>query len=143
MKNFYQVMIIKNLLAHKNLWLAFAIIWTSIIFILCLIDSGDLPSIKLKVDGFDKVVHFSFHFIFTLLWIIYFYSSIQGNNKRKIRNVILSSFFFGVLIEILQGCFTTTRNADILDVVANSLGALTSGIVMYFILNRINKLKTQ
>jgi VanZ family protein len=135
-------MTIKTLLAHKNLWLTIAIIWTGIIFYLCLIDSSELPSLKIKINNFDKVVHFCFHFIFTIFWLIYSNITFNKSFKNKIVNVIVLSFFTGVLIEVLQGCFTTSRKADVLDVLANTTGAITAGIVMYFILKRINKLKT-
>ena len=135
-------MTIKNLLEHKNLWLALATSWTSIILVLCLINSSDLPSLSLKIEGTDKGVHFTFHFIFTLLWVVYFYSLSKVINESKIIKVILSSFLFGVLIEILQENFTTTRKADVFDVLANSLGAITAGMLLYFILIRIKKLKT-
>ncbi|MGV9003093.1 VanZ family protein [Flavobacterium sp.] len=135
-------MIIKTLLAHKQLWRAVAVFWTSIIFFLCLISSEDLPSINIKIEGSDKGVHFTFHFIFTVLWMLYIYASFQKITLNQTLKVILSSFLFGIVIEILQGFFTTTRSADVLDVVANTLGALSAGILLYFILNRINKLKT-
>jgi VanZ family protein len=55
------------------------------------------------------------------------------NNKSSNRNnpskvlvlkVFLASFFYGVLIEIAQSLFTTTRKGDVLDVIANTTGAL-------------------
>ncbi|WNM19344.1 VanZ family protein [Flavobacterium capsici] len=130
-------------MAHKNFWLAIALLWTSIIFYLCLIDSSELPSLGIKVEGFDKVVHFSFHFIFTVFWVIYLNVTNTSVTRKQVTNVIIASFLIGVTIEFLQGEFTTTRNADIIDVLANSLGTVTSGFIMYFIVNRINKLKTQ
>lgn len=130
-------MTIKTLLAHKHIWLFLAIFWTTIIFFLCLISSEDLPSINLKIEGTDKGVHFTFHFVFTLLWMLFFYASTKKMTKRQTIKVILSSFIFGIVIEILQEFYTTTRSADVLDVLANVVGALTAGIVIYFILNRI------
>lgn len=136
-------MTIKTLLAHKNFWLVIAVFWTSIIFYLCLVNSDDLPSISLGIDWFDKVVHFSFHFIFTVFWLIYIKRTNKNISINQVLKVVIASFVIGVLIEILQALFTTTRKADILDVLANSLGTIASGFIMYFILNRINKLKTQ
>lgn len=37
---------------------------------------------------------------------------------------VVFSFFFGIFVELLQQYFTTTRAAEILDIVANLLGAL-------------------
>ena len=135
-------MTIKTLLAHKHIWLFLAIFWTGIIFFLCLISSEDLPSINLKIEGTDKGVHFTFHFIFTLLWMLFFYASTKNITKSQTVKVILSSLLFGIVIEILQEFYTTTRSADVLDVLSNAIGALTAGILVYFTLNRIKKLKT-
>jgi len=135
-------MTINNLLAHKYIWLFLAIVWTGIIFFLCLISSEDLPSINLKIEGTDKGVHFTFHFIFTILWMLYLNASFQKITKRQTIKVILTSFLFGIVIEILQELYTTTRKADVFDVLANTIGALAASILLYFILNRIKKLKT-
>lgn len=135
-------MIIKTLLAHKNLWLFFAALWTFTILFLCLVNSNELPSINLKIESSDKGVHFIFHFIFTLLWLAYLFAKSSFVTKSQIVKVILISVSFGCLIEIIQGSFTTTRNADIMDVLANSIGAISAGLLIYFILNRLNKLKT-
>ncbi|HPW98074.1 MAG TPA: VanZ family protein [Flavobacterium sp.] len=135
-------MIIKNLLALKTFWLVTAVFWTSTILFLCLIDSSELPSLSIKMEGTDKGVHFTFHFIFTLLWSMYVYSLTKNINRKKILKVLIASFLFGVLIEIFQGCFTTTRQADVMDVLANTIGAISAGILIYFILKRIKKLKT-
>ena len=40
------------------------------------------------------------------------------------------SVFFGIFIEIAQQDFTTTRKADVLDVLANTAGALSALIVI-------------
>ena len=135
-------MIIKNLLAHKSIWLISAIFWTFIILFLCLINSDDLPSLNLQVKGTDKVFHFILHFMFTSLWTLYLYAGAKTITKSKIVKIILSSFLFGVLIEFIQEYYTTSRNGDVFDVLSNTLGAFTAGILLYFILNRIKKLKT-
>jgi VanZ family protein len=101
--------------------------WTTLIGILCLVKSGDLPSLHLP--GADKYVHFTFHFIFTLLWATY---ASQNQEDHKIKNslkVVGFSLLYGILIEFLQEIFTTTRHADILDVLANLTGALTAFLV--------------
>ena len=136
-------MIIKSLLAHKSIWLVSAILWTCIILFLCLVNSDDLPSLNLQVKGTDKGVHFILHFMFTSLWTLYLYAASKNITKSKIVKIILSSFLFGVLIELIQEYYTTSRSGDIFDVLSNTIGAFTAGIVLYFILNRIKKLKTQ
>jgi VanZ family protein len=73
---------------------------------------------------------------------MYVYSLTKNINRKKILKVLIASFLFGVLIEIFQGCFTTTRQADVMDVLANTIGAISAGILIYFIIKRIKKLKT-
>jgi VanZ family protein len=133
---------IKTLLALKSIWLTLAISWTSIILFLCLIESSELPSLNVKIEGIDKGIHFIFHFLFTFLWSVYIYSINKNINRNKIVKVILGSIVFGVLIEIIQEFFTTTRQADSKDILANTLGALVAGILFYYYTNRIKKLKS-
>ena len=49
-----------------------AFIWTIIVAFLCLESTADLPSIGSKFKGLDKIVHATFHFIFTMLWFLFF-----------------------------------------------------------------------
>ena len=122
-------MIIKHLSEHKKTWFFLAVSWTITIALLCLVKDSDLPSIGIKVSGLDKVVHFGFHFLFTLLWAIYFFASRKMLTVKLITTLIFCSFLFGVSIEFLQGFFTTTRQADFFDVLSNTFGALVAGIV--------------
>ena len=42
--------------------------------------------------------------------------------------VVFVSILFGILIEVLQELCTTTRSADVFDMLANSLGAIVAYI---------------
>ena len=116
-------MTIKRLLAHNKLYLFLALFWTLLVLLLCLVSVGNLPRLSVKVDSIDKVVHFTFHFVFVMLWFLYL-------KEKNIRNVFfkifLASFSLGVIIEILQSIFTVTRQADIKDVLANTTGTITA-----------------
>jgi VanZ family protein len=122
-------MIIKNLLAHSKLWFALAVLWTINVTLLCLVSMKKLPSFG--VSGLDKYVHFTFHFIFVILWLFYANAKQRIENKTALK-VVLCSLFFGITIEILQELLTATRKADIHDVFANTLGAITAAIVFVF-----------
>jgi len=78
---------------------------------------------KIGVQGADKYVHVTFHFVFTLLWFLYLRQQ-NTNNRKVLSRIFLASLFYGIVIEIMQGLFTTTRTADITDVMANTGGAL-------------------
>ena len=106
----------------KKLVFSLAIGWTFLIAVLCLVKFNNLPSFG--VSEADKYVHFTLHFVFTVLWG--FYSWVKQNERTlsKIVRVFVISFCYGILIEIMQDAYTTTRHADIFDVLANLAGAL-------------------
>lgn len=121
----------KNLLALKNILLGIAISWTASVAILCLISFNTLPSIG--VSDADKYVHATFHFVFTMLWGMYFWKKQHDISIPRIVTIVIISLSFGILIEFLQETLTTTRHADILDVAANLTGALIALFVFVFI----------
>lgn len=125
MTNYFQVKHIKNLLAHKYFYLWLAEIWTLTIAFLCLVSFKKLPSFGVK--SADKYVHFTFHFVFTILWAMYLIKKESDKNKilkTILIKVFLASLVYGILIEIAQSLFTTTRQGDILDVMANATGSI-------------------
>jgi len=75
-------------------------------------------------------VHFTFYFVFVILWC-QFVKGYKPINKTKLI-VLFSAIGYGILMEICQGLFTTTRTADILDVLANSFGATVGLIIFYY-----------
>ena len=113
----------QRLLERKNLFLYFALSWTLLITYLSLSDPRILP--KFQIQNVDKGVHFVFHFIFTVLWYLYLRHSQKGALKT-LSNTFLLSIFYGIVIEICQGTLTTTRSADAMDLIANSIGALSA-----------------
>jgi VanZ family protein len=127
----------KNLLVRNKFLLGIAVSWTALIGILCLIKSGDLPS--LHISGTDKYVHFIFHFIFTLLWATYASQNKKGHKIKNTLIVVGYSLMYGILIEFLQETLTTTRHADILDVIANLTGALTAFLVFVMLKATLTK----
>lgn len=86
-----------------------------------MVSFNKLPS--LGISGADKYVHATFHFGFVVLWFLNF-STIDFD--KIILRVFIASFLYGVLIEIAQELFTTTRHADLYDVAANLSGAFTA-----------------
>jgi len=111
-----------------------ALVWTSLITILCLMPGKDLPSVS--IVNFDKFVHISF---FGMLNALYLRWALFGNGlKLSPLKITLFTIFYGGLIEIIQGTFYTDRHADFMDFVSNSVGAL---IALYCIRFTPNFLK--
>jgi VanZ family protein len=122
----------------KNAIFSLAIGWTILIAVLCLVKFTDLPSVG--VSGADKFVHFTFHFVFTILWGFYSWAKLNDITISKIGRVVILSFCYGILIEIFQEIYTKTRHADIFDVLANGTGALVA--LVFFVLIKRQKLQT-
>lgn len=109
---------------HKQLLLLWAIICSGIIAYFCLTDSGNVPAVNFP--SIDKIVHFCFHFGFTISWILFFKKELKGKTTDDFKAYLISfifSVFFGITIEILQGAFTKTRAADVADILGNAIGA--------------------
>ncbi|WP_310555735.1 VanZ family protein [Flavobacterium sp.] len=110
----------KYLLAHsKNFWLP--VFWTFLILFLCFKSpSGES---KFYFPNADKVAHFTFYFVFVLLWFrsILFYVGNKFFNKILL---LVISICFGLAIELAQNYFTTSRKGDVWDVLANTIGSL-------------------
>lgn len=139
--NYFQVKHIKNLLAHKFFYLWLAELWTLLIAFLCLVSFNNLPSVG--IQSADKYVHFTFHFVFTILWFLYLKKkySIRKPLKEIVLKVFLASFLYGVLIEIAQSLFTATRQGDVLDVLANTSGTISAILVIMLYVTFFNKEK--
>ena len=120
--------IINRLLVLKNIYLSAALIWTCSILVLCLASFSNLPDAGIK--NADKYVHFTFHFVFVILWSLYYNRKNAENVFKSTVVIFIVSFLFGILIELAQQAFTRTRKADILDVFANTTGAFSALIII-------------
>ena len=81
----------------------------------------------------DKYGHFVFYFIFTLLWYAYLNLSSTINSKRARLISVFFAFAYGACIEVSQGLFTNGREADVMDIVFNTLGSIAAAIGLWFI----------
>jgi len=123
----------------KNLIFLIALIWTGTVAYLCLVQSNDLP--RISIPNFDKCVHTFFHFVFTFVWFLFFSKQLKIDSILKpLLYSLLFSFLFGVTIELIQQFETTTRSGDVLDVVANLIGA-TLAVFAVILFNKYNILK--
>lgn len=115
---------------HKKIYFWIAFLWTLVVLFLCLTSSGNIP--KISVLYIDKLIHIFFHFVFTVLWVLFFKVQIESSKKWKSLFIsFMLSFFFGITIELFQELFTTTRSADVFDVLANVTGSSLATIVMF------------
>ncbi len=89
---------------------------------MCLIKINKLPNGGISYA--DKIYHCLSYIILSLLW----YNTLLYMFKLKKQQALWYgsgfSIIFGIVIEVLQGALTTSRAADVNDVVANSVGVL-------------------
>jgi VanZ family protein len=78
----------------------------------------------------DKFVHFGLYFLFMGVIILEHRKSFT--NTRQIIIIALIPVFFGGIIELAQSGFTTTRKADILDIMFNTAGTATAVCIWLF-----------
>lgn len=123
----------------NNSYLLAAIIWTCSILLLCLEPASDLP--KVEINNVDKLVHFAFHFGFMILWYLYLNSNNKIVNYKTPLILFFISMAFGIVIELSQQAFTTSRKGDILDVISNSIGAFSALLLLLSIQNFPNNKK--
>lgn len=114
--------------------LGLAIGWTVLIAVLCLFKFTNISSFG--ISEADKYVHFALHFVFTILWGLYAWKKQNKMRLNKIAIIVVISLCYGILIEILQETCTTTRHADIFDVLANASGATIALVVLVLIKKR-------
>lgn len=125
---------------RKKVFFFLVLFWSGIITFFCLVDSSEIPKVSISIENLDKIVHTFFHFVLTSLLYLFFKKLF--NNTNKIKPLVISiviSFFFGIIIEILQELCTTTRHADVFDVLANLFGASLS-VVIIIVLNKFRNL---
>ncbi|MEO0038387.1 MAG: hypothetical protein RIQ59_1598 [Bacteroidota bacterium] len=83
---------------------------------------------SINVDFKDKYVHFLFYFVFVIVWFLFLDRTKYAKSVKLL--ALILAITFGVLMEICQGLFTTTRTPDVYDVLANSIGAFTGIIIL-------------
>lgn len=122
----------------KILYFWKSLLWLLVICYLSLMPGDGLPRVPLfNIPHFDKIVHFGFYFILTILLIKPFKKTI---NKYSYITALLISATLSGAIELLQKTVTTTRHGDIYDFIANLLG-ISFALITYRIIISGSKLE--
>ncbi|MDE6452217.1 MAG: VanZ family protein, partial [Odoribacter sp.] len=122
-------------ITEKRIWIAAAVLWASVIFILCAMPAKEIPTPHLNIPHLDKIVHGGMFFVMSVLLILPLerYTSLT---KRRIYTIaVWVAFGYGGLMEILQHyCFG--RSGDVWDLLADVVGGIV-GCVCYPLVRRI------
>jgi VanZ family protein len=108
----------KLTLRYPRLWLTLG--WLAVIFaiVVCLVPANELPQAGLS----DKSEHFLAYLLLSL-WFGGIYP------RASYWRVAISLCLMGILIEFAQGAMQLGRQADVLDVIANSSG-IVAGLLL-------------
>ena len=120
----------------KSYWPA--IIWGVLIFIMSSFPGDDIPkSFIINIPFADKIIHFFMYFLLVILIMLGSLRKLKtGLTIRKFLFVFFISLFYGILLEILQDLVFIMRGADLLDIVANSVGSFIGLLTFYYIKER-------
>ncbi|CEN42497.1 MULTISPECIES: VanZ family protein [Capnocytophaga] len=110
------------------------LIWVIVILVLSLMPPKNVDELP-KIPHLDKVAHFVFYFIFTILFFLTFQNNKE--NVKKVANIYILSFVvafsLGICIEWLQNTITQDRSGDLFDVLFNTFGTVVALIGMKYI----------
>tara|TARA_B100001175_G_scaffold316726_1_gene331428 strand:+ start:640 stop:1020 length:381 start_codon:yes stop_codon:yes gene_type:complete len=108
-------------------WVVFSIVWAGLIVYLSFFSPTGVDS-KPWFENQDKFGHFLFYAVQSMALIKTFSQEIVI--QKSIRRGALGAFFFGALIEFSQYFFTTDRDGNFMDALANGLGILLMVILI-------------
>ena len=94
---------------------------------------GNVKPPKIDIPHLDKAVHFIFYAVACVLGILFLRERSRGkmNFLKGLFAMVIFTVVFGIIIEVLQDTMTASRVLDVYDALANTLGALMAGIVLW------------
>lgn len=112
---------------------------------LCLLDLSDkTPELPKYLFGIpmDKIAHFTMYFAYPILcWLLLTYNrQIKLQHKHLFSTIFITGIVFAAFTETAQGVFTTYRDSDPMDMLANFLGISTACILMKLFERPVTKL---
>ena len=112
----------------KTYFFVITVLYSIALTVVCLIDLNGV--IEVKISFGDKIFHSLSYVVLTVLWYYTFYYNLKFNKGKALIYAVVISIIFGIVIEVLQGTVTTYRSSDIIDVYANSLGAILAAVII-------------
>jgi len=93
------------------------------------------PSLSINIWDYDKIGHFLMFGGWTFLYGIF--RAFKLKQRPNLTYVFILGSTYGLLIEFLQFVFPTNRSPEMMDFIADMIGALAAIGVLHFIFKRI------
>jgi glycopeptide antibiotics resistance protein len=87
----------------------------------------------------DKIGHTLAHIIFVVLWFLVFNYKFKFKFNKAVLCAALFSLAYGIIIELLQGLITLSRQSDVNDVIANAVGMVIAVLLLLSVKKRVLK----
>jgi len=118
-----------------------AILWSLLILGLSAMPGSSLPDFSLwSLAQPDKIGHLGIYCIFVsiMLWGAYRNFRPDKIPLPVVIFIILFAIFYGISMEFMQSYFFSSRNFDVLDILANIIGCLIGMVSLRFFYRRKN-----
>jgi VanZ family protein len=127
--------LIKSLLDSKQL-LVVCIIY-SILITIILIPIKELPKLLDFLIPIDKLIHVFIFLVLVFLWLLYINSLLNDTKPIVLFFILALCLLYGIIIEVIQEFLVLSRGAEVLDVIADLLGAILGLLFFRNYKNRI------
>ncbi len=107
-----------------------AFLWLGAILVGSLLERIEL--VEIPIAGVDKLYH-TLGYAVACVLVLRFFQSLGMRIRHPLAVSAISTFLFGALVEILQASFTLTRNAELYDLLANSVGIGAALLISRFL----------
>jgi VanZ family protein len=102
-----------------------------------LLPTKEIPKLFDTFIPIDKLVHVFIFLVLTFLWLLYVNSVLNDTKSILLLFILVASLFYGILIEVIQELYVSSRGAEVLDVIADLLGASLGLLIFSNYKNRI------
>lgn len=105
-----------------------AVLWTLLIFLLCLLPGNEIPDISIPL--MDKWAHFILFAIWAFLWLV----AMPVFHNWQLIAISAAAVALGWLTEFIQGQLVfLQRNQDNMDVLADAIGGIIGTLIFYIL----------
>jgi VanZ family protein len=125
---------------ERKLYFVIGTLWTVVVLAACLLSSETIAKApRFDIPYKDKLAHFTFYFVFSIIWFKYYVKSNPNTSRIKLSiRIFTIASLMGGIVEVLQYYFTASRSAEWADELANCLGSLF-GVLLCLTLFRRKK----